>query len=390
MRENYGRGVKIERSPGHWQITVELGRDPATKRRRRERFTFIGKAKDAEKALRAALTRRDNGLGVASDKITMKEWLERWLARHEAEGHVGARAHDRYRRIIAGHLSPALGSLRVQALRSDHITDLKASWLNGTAKTCRAPLAGATVHKHLVVLRQALADAVKAGIIARNPADVVSAPSVKVTSERRALTEDEIAELLRASAGTRYDAPIRLTLASGLREGELLGLRWSDIDFDAGVLHVRRNLQYVAGKLVFAPPKTDRSRRTVELSPATIALLRAHRLKLAEDRLRLGPVWKENGLAFPSSVGTPWLPRTFYRDYRRVIVGAAIDDAGTLNWHALRHTAASQWIRRGADIFSVSRRLGHASASFTMDVYGHLLKGQQRQAAEALDHLIAQ
>ena len=141
---------------------------------------------------------------------------------------------------------------------------------------------------------------------------------------------------------------------------------------------------------MFRTPKTANSRRTIEVSGATIQLLGAHRIRQAEHRLQLGALWQENGLVFPSLIGTPWLARPFYRGYRGVLASSDIQDVATVNWHTLRHTAASQWLRHGADIFSVSRRLGHASASFTMDVYAHLLKGQQKQAAEALDYLLAQ
>jgi integrase len=388
-REDYGSGSIRERSPGHWQVTIAVGRDPSTGRRRRERFTVRGTRSDAQRAKRERLQERDRGLAVAPNKITVREWLTSWLARHHAEGHIGPRAHDRYGGIVKCHLIPALGALRLQELRPDHIADAKARWLSGKGSTAAQPLSGATVHKHLVVLRRALSEAVKGGIIARNPLDTVSAPSVKAKMERRALTEEEIAALLAAAQGTRYDIPIRFTLASGLREGELLGLAWEDVDFDGATINVRQALRYVAGKADFGPPKSERSRRVVELSAATINLLRAHRREQAEHRLKLGTLWQDRGLVFPSLIGTPWLARPFYRGYRAVVKRAHIEDREMVNWHTLRHTAGSQWLRHGADVFSVSRRLGHASAAFTMDVYGHLLKGQQRQAAEALDYLLA-
>ena len=135
--------------------------------------------------------------------------------------------------------------------------------------------------------------------------------------------------------------------------------------------------------------KTARSHRTIELSAATVAQLNAHRQSQRERRVLLGPTWQDNGLVFPSTIGTPWIRRTFYRDYKSLVGASALDVPETVTWHALRHSAASQWIKAGVDIYTVSRRLGHSSASFTMDVYAHLLKGQQRQAAEALDHLLA-
>ena len=387
-REDYGSGSIAERSPGRWQITVSSGRDPRTGKRQRRRFTVRGARRDAQRALREALQQRDSGLVASADKVTVGEWLTAWLARHDTEGHISPRTHDRYRGILDRHLIPGLGRLRLQQLRSDHLADLKAQWLSGDGDG--QPLAGATIHKHFVVLRQALADAVTAGVILRNPADAVSAPSVKATTERRALTEDEITDLLTASLGSRYDTPIRFTLAAGVRQGELLGLKWDDVDLDAGAVTIRRTLSYVGGKVTFRTPKTANSRRTIEISGPTVQLLRGHRVKQAEHRLQLGALWQENGLVFPSLIGTPWLARPFYRGYRGVLARSELRDVTTVNWHTLRHTAASQWLRHGADVFSVSRRLGHASAAFTMDVYAHLLKGQQKQAAEALDYLLAE
>lgn len=386
-KRDYGEGSYVERSPGAWLITVPLGSD-ASGKRRRQRFTVKGNKAAAKKALRQEMAKRDNGFGVAPDRITTGEWLTRWLERHIASGKIGPRAADRYDGIVKKHLIPAIGAVKLQALRADQIDDLKTAWLNGTATTTDKPLSGGTVHKFLVILRQSFADALKKDVISRNPLDKVAAPSVKVSIERRALSEDEITTLVRASANTRYDVPIRFTLATGLREGELLAVRWSDVDLDRAMVTIERTLLYVGGKVQFAKPKSQRSKRSIELSAATVQLLRTHRAAQAEHRLKIGPLWQEHGLVFPSLIGTPWLPRAFYRSYRAVVNRAGLTDAGSVNWHALRHTAASQWLRHGADVYAVSRRLGHGSAAFTMDVYGHLLSGQQRHAAESLDYLI--
>lgn len=190
--------------------------------------------------------------------------------------------------------------------------------------------------------------------------------------------------------------------SSGLREGELLAAHWEDLDTEEQTLSVRLTLVYVNGEVSFKEPKSENSLRTVELSASTVELLKTHRAAQNAMRLKLGPAWHDNDLIFPSAIGTPWLPRAFYRGYRDIVTAAGtaretdeenhrtpLADPKTVDFHCLRHTAASQWIRHGVDIFTVSRRLGHASASFTMDVYSHLLKGQQKAAAEALDHLLS-
>lgn len=235
----------------------------------------------------------------------------------------------------------------------------------------------------------ALDQAVRQGLIVRNPVDAVTVPSGRGQGERRALEDDEIALLLAAADGGRQFAPIAFLLQTGMREGELLRLKWADVDLDAQTVTVQRGLVHVRGKgLVLAETKTGKSRRTIGLSPATVALLRKHRARQAEERLKAGAAWSEQGFVFPTNRGTAQWPRTFLRDVKKVVGRSEIADPDMVTVHCLRHTAAMQWIKAGADIHTVSRRLGHASASFTMDVYGHLLKGMQRTVAEALDHLI--
>jgi integrase len=369
QRRDRGTGNLVERSPGKWFIRVDYGTNALTGRRDRRSFVFEGTRRAAQRKLNELLAQRDAGLAPSPDTILVADWFRGWLARHVAEGHIQARSHERYHGIVEQHIVPCLGHVRVRDVRVDHIADVKAHWL----KTLKP----ATVHKHFVVLRQGFDEAVAANLIARNPAAAVQAPSViGGRLEQRALTEAEIGLLLEAAAGSRYDVPIRFTLMTGLREGELLALRWSDVDLKGGIVNLRGS-------------KTANSRRRIELSLTAVRLLSAHRQAQRKRRLSLGPAWHENDLVFPSLIGTTWLRRPFYRDYRAIVDGSKLADPAGVTWHTLRHTAASQWLLHGADIFTVSRRLGHASAVFTMDTYAHLLKGQQKVAAEALDHLLA-
>lgn len=376
-RRSKGTGNLVERAEGRWLIRIDHGRNAVTGRRDRRSYLFVGSKQAAQRKMNELLRERDQGTSTPPDRVTVAEWLPGWLERHFAESKITERIRIRYRGIITHHIIPTLGHVRLQALRATDIADLKTRWLTGgEGSTSKRPLSAATVYKHLMVLSQALEEAVQHNILARNPAAAVSKPSVTSRREQRSLTEDEIGDLLKAVAKTRFNVPVRITLSTGLRQAEMLELTWAGIDFDQGVINVKGT-------------KTANSRRQVELSAAMVKLLRAHRQEQRERRMKLGAGWQEHGLVFPCSSGAPWNRRIFYRDYKVLVNGSEVPDPNTVTWHILRHTAASLWIRHGADIFTVSRRLGHASAAFTMDVYAHLLKGQQRVAAEALDHLLA-
>ena len=167
-------------------------------------------------------------------------------------------------------------------------------------------------------------------------------------------------------------------------------MKWEDLDLDSGTVTVRRTLRRVKGRgLVPGPPKTKNARRSIELSGATVALLKGHRSGQAGHRLLLGPAWEDQRLVFPAA-GRPWWPENFAHEFKRLVRASGVDDPDTVTVHTLRHTGATHWIRAGANLFAVSRRLGHASAAFTMDTCGHMLPGMQRAAAGALDHMLAE
>lgn len=275
--------------------------------------------------------------------------------------------------MLEKHIIPTIGQIDLVELREAHIAAMRDAWTTGEGSTSRRPLARSTVQKHLKILRQALGVAVGRSQLPRNPALSVRLPVRAHIAEQRALDEREIPKLLRVSRGTAHDVPIRVALATGIRQAELLDLRWDDVDF-------------VASKLFVRGTKSMRSRRWLELSEATLRLLSEHRERAAfelAERVASG-----SALIFPGSDGARWNRGLFYRDYRQLVAKSGIEAPESVKWHTLRRTAASQWLLRGVDILVVSRRLGHASVSFTMDVYAHLLPGQQRTAAEALDYLL--
>ena len=366
----YGTGSLVQKGPNKWLVRVYLGPDPARPGKPLRKYVTInGSKRAAQIKLNEILREKDQGLIEAVRDQTVGVWLDRWLEQRHAGGHLSDSVRGRYQGIIENHLLPTLGDLLLRDLKPAQIAALQERWLTGGG--ANEPLSPATVYKHMNVLSAAMSEALKQGLIARNPVSAVSRPSPAAAIERRAFDEDEIRALREVAGETRYDVPIRFTLATGVRQGELLSLRWDDINFEKGHANIRGT-------------KTKNSRRTLELSATTVELLRGHRALQNELKLR-----SIHNLVFPCELGTPWHRRNLLRGYRRILSKSNIAHPATANWHTLRHTAASLLILQGVDIFTVSRRLGHASASFTMDTYAHLLKGQQQAAAEALDHLLA-
>ena len=359
----------LKLGPQKYRIQIDVGRDINGKRKRHW-TTVNGTRREAERVERDEKTRVSGGIYVKPDRITVAEWFDRWLPRHHAAGNVAPQSRDRYEGIIRVHVVPHVGALKLQDLRSDHIADLRARWL------VEDGLSPSTVHKHLHILRRALEDAVTDGLLVRNPAERVKSPPQKQNREQRALTRAEIRLLIGAAEGTWFEMPVRFSLATGVRRGELLALEWDDVDLQQRTVRVRGT-------------KTRHANRTLRISEQTATQLRNHATAQKIERLRLGPIWEDHHLVFPASNGKPKLPNVFSRDRRDLVRRSGINDPQTARWHTLRHTAASMWISSGLDVYSVSRRLGHASAAFTLATYAHLMEGQDDAVATALDALLA-
>ena len=359
-----------------WRVVVELGRDPVTGRRRTRKLTVRGRKRDAERALTEALRLRDQGIDVAPSRITVAEYLERWLTDY-AEASVAPSTLVRYR-LLCRRLGEYLGGVRLQAIRPTHI---QAAY----SQLRERGLAPRTILHHHRVLKEALRHAVGWQLLERNPADAVTAPRAERV-EMRSLDADEVGRLLD---GCRDDDMRRLVftaVSTGLRLGELLGLRWSDVDLEARVATVRRTAQYLGQEGVqLRSPKTSRSRRTVSLSSATVSVLREHRAAQNERRLRLGPAYADRDGVFSAPDGRLVAPHSISGRFRRIV--RRIGLAG-LRFHDLRHTSATLALQAGIPAKVVSDRLGHASVAFTLDTYAHVLPDQRREAADLMDTVL--
>ncbi len=371
---------------GSWEVSFDVGRDPTTGRRHRRFLTVRGTKRDAERALAEAIHQRDTGVDFAPSKITVAEYLHRWL-RDYAAHNVATSTLQRYIGIIEHHLIPALGSLRLRELRPAHI---QASYGQSLASGGRADgrhegLSAQSVLQHHRVLREALAHAVRWQLLTRNPADAVTPPHPQ-RQEMRVLTPEQARRLLEVAEGSAWRVLIYLALATGARLGELLALRWGDLDLNGGTMRITRTSQRLTGHgIVFATPKTRRAARPVALSPETVDVLREHRRAQIEQRLALGPAYQDQDLMFPWGTGRPLDRGAVRRTFVKLTATANIKG---IRFHDLRHTAATFMLAAGIHPKVVSERLGHATVAITLDIYSHVMPHLQSEAAAAVDTIL--
>jgi integrase len=379
-------GYIRRRSKSSWEVTMRLGRDPLTGRYRRRFMAVKGTKKDAERVLAEALHQHDTGIDVNPGKLTVAEYLRRWL-RDYAAHNVSASTLARYTGIVEHHLVSQLGELHLKNLRPAHIQAAYGRALaeGGRADGRRGSLSARTVIQHHRILREALKHAVEWQLVARDPSVGVRPPRAQ-RQEMRVLSSDEARHLLEVASGSSFRPIIYVALATGARLGELLALRWSDLDLEEGMMRITRTAQYVSGQgIIFTTPKTHRSARPVALSPDTVAVLKEHRRVQLQQRLALGPAYRDDDLAFASGTGHPASRSNVRTAFLRLTRKAGFDG---LRFHDLRHTAATLMLAGGVHPKIVSERLGHATISITLDTYSHVLPDMQRDAANVLDGIL--
>ena len=373
------RGCVSRRGKGSWSITVELPKHEGG-RRRQKTYTVRGTRKEADAKLANLLAELAGGVFVETPKISVAEFLERWLGDY-AKPNVSGKTFERYQEIVRLHLVPALGSIKLAALTPIVIQDYYARALSKGRIDGKGGLSAQTVLHHHRVLRKALRQGVRWQILGRNVADAVTPPRVE-RREMTVLNEDQTAQLLAAARSSRLDIVIQLAVMTGLRRGEILALRWQDVDLDRGVAHVRRSLEQLRGGLNFKQPKTAKSRRTVALPPLAVEGLRRHRLEQKKERLAIGPAYQDQDLICARLHGTPMDPSEATAGFARLIAGL---DLPKVRLHDLRHGHATHLLAQGVHPKVVSERLGHSTIGITLDTYSHVMPGMQEEAAQRLD-----
>lgn len=288
--------------------------------------------------------------------------------------------YEGYERTLRLHVIPEIGSVRLARLTPQALSLLYQRLLD-------KGLSARTVQLTHAILHRALRQALRWRLIPVNPADAVDAPRPE-RREFRVLALEEVRRLLEATRGDRLEALYAVALTCGLRQGELLGLRWQDVDLDAGTLAVRQQAMRVQGRWVFPEPKTAAGRRSVTLPALTVGALRQHRARQNEERLQIGPAWQDElDLVFTNAIGGPIEKQNLVRrSFRPLLERAGLP---RVRFHDLRHSAATLLLAGGIHPRVVQERLGHSTISVTMDIYSHVLPTLQRDAAERLDRLLA-
>ena len=364
------RGSLTRRGSKSWRLKYDLPRAHPGARERRY-VTLHGTKAQAQAEAAKVLAGLATGLYVDPSGETVAAFVERWL-KDWADSNVSNKTFTRYEQLLRKHLCARVGSVPLQKLRP---ADLQAIY----TAMAKAGLADRTrLHLHRVVSTM-LKHAAQWGVIARNVATMVDAPRVKA-SELEILSPEQLKAALASLRSPELRTIADVALGSGLRRGELLALRWQDIELDAAVLRVEQAVEQTKrGGIVIKAPKTRHGRRAVSLAPATVAVLREHLRAQQETRLALGlgraPA---DGFVFANWDGAVRPPQWLTQAWRRAMAAAGLK--GT-TFHSLRHTHASTLIAAGLDVLTISRRLGHGSPVITLGVYGHLFKPDDRAAA---------
>lgn len=374
-----------KRGENTWEVRVSLGWDEQTKQYRRASTTVRGTRADAERRSRELDMQRDHGVFVDPSRLTVKEYLTDWVNGREAQG-LKPSTIAGYRGVCERYVYPNIGSVALQKLTPIHIDRLyshlrKSGCGNG-------PISERTILSVHRILNAAFVRAVKMRQLAVNPCTAVETPRAR-KKEMRALTEREVVQMLTALKS--WGDPLLYSVAmvavtTGMRRGEILALRWSDVDLQARALTVRRSL---SGSLTgkgpqFTEPKTSKSRRTIALPDQAIAELKAHRSRQRAQRLLLGSGYRDEGLVFAEPDGGLFNPDKISVRWH------AFSRENKINarFHDLRHTHATLMLMSEVPLKVVSDRLGHSTAVLTLDTYSHVLPGMDAAAAERFGHIL--
>lgn len=365
------RGHIRKRSRDSWTIQVYAGRDPVTGKKVQVTQTVKGTKKHAELALAKLIHSAETGIEISGAKLTVADYAKKWLDAKRKT--VRPKTLERYADLFRLHIIPVIGNIPMTKLKPLHLEKVYERAFD------RGLSAQSVQHIHRVLF-SSLKQAVAWQLIPRNIAEAVIAPR----PERRdvdAMTPAQVLQVLETVRGTILETPTILGVGTGMRMGEVLGLRWSDVDLEKKTARISQSLQETREGIIFVPPKTHRSRRGVSLPEFVESALRQHRKEQSERRLIAGTAWKDFDLVIDRGDGQPLRTSSLSGRFASAMKRADIN----LTFHGLRHGHASLMLAAGVNLKVVSERLGHSTIGITADLYTHVADQLHEAAAASLD-----
>ena len=361
-------GTVHKRSNGTWraQLSVNGKRLSFCADTKAKCFTWIRKMQ----------LQFDQGIDFKDGDLTIEEYLYLWL--NASRSALRPKTAHQYEQTLQRHILPYIGDVKIKDINLRKVEMLYADLQ-------KAGVGIRTIRLTHSILHRALERAVKYDMIMRNPAHGAMLPRWKQV-EMRMLDESQVSQFLIAAQNSPHEALYHLAITTGMRQGELFGLKWTDLQWNSGMLHIQRQVQRVPWQgWSFIEPKTKAGRRTIKLGEASLHALRLHKERLQSRKAVVGARWQDYDLIFPSNKGTPLEPSNMRKDFNRVLEKAGL---AKIRFHDLRHTAASLMLNNGIPVIVVSKVLGHSKPSITMDIYGHLYNRMQDEVVRLMDELV--
>lgn len=372
----------IKKDGGSWFVLFDLGKDPITGKRKQKKKRGFKTKKEAEKYLSEQLHAIDKGTFFEPRDITLSEYFDYWIENY-AKPNTSQRTVEGYMYIIIQHLKPTLGNMKISKLQPSHLQEYYSQKLKG-GKFDGTGLSAQSVKHHHRLISKALKDAVKWQFIARNVAEAVTPPKTKKI-EMQTWDNDQVKAFLELAKDSRYYSVYLSAIYTGVRQGEGLGIRWQDVDYENLTIYIRQSLQPIKGKgLIFKEPKNGKSR-----SIAITEILLDEFKKIYEQQVELkklfGSEYHDFDLVFALKDGRPIQPAELGRDFRKIVDASNLPK---IRFHDLRHTHATLMLKQGVHPKVVSERLGHSTIGITMDTYTHVLPNMQKEGANQFDQLL--
>ncbi len=378
-RAAQGAGTIRQRPDGRWEARYTVGRDPGTGKQI-QRSIYGATQAEVLKKLQQVSVELESGAYIEPSKMTVGQWLDIWL--EEYLGNVKPRTVISYAEHCRLHIKPALGAVKLTKLSVHSIQSFYNALYRGSDG--EPGLSAKTIKNLHGVLHRALEQAIKLGYLKFNSSSSWCLPRIE-RKEIKPLDEAETASFLNAIRGHVYEIVYLVTLFTGMRQGEVLGLTWDCVDFEVGTVLINKQLQRArdgSGRYQFISTKNGKG-RTISPAKSIMSLLDARRREQIEQRLKAGSAWTEGDLVFTNEIGRNLSPQTVYLHFKKIVNEIGCPQA---RFHDLRHSYAVAALQSGDNIKMVQETLGHHTASFTLDTYAHVTEKMRRDSADRMDN----